>query len=52
MVAERQNVQIEQARTLTISSNIENPGKLRTVCSGILRHIQEYSAIFSHVQAY
>ena len=29
----------------------ENPGIVRTVYSGILRHIQGHSAIFSHVQA-
>ena len=32
--------------------HIENPGMVRTVYSYILRHIQEYSAIFSIAQAY
>ena len=31
--------------------HIEKPGLVRTVYSNILRHIQRYSAIFSHVQA-
>ena len=30
----------------------ENPGMVKTVCSGIFRHIQEHSVIFSHVQVY
>ena len=32
--------------------HIENPGIVRTVYSGILRHILGHSAIFSYVQAY
>ena len=32
--------------------HIENPGIVRTVYSGIFRHIQGHSAIFSHVQSY
>ena len=32
--------------------HIEKPGLVRTVYSNILRHIQRYSAIFSHVQAF
>ena len=31
--------------------HIEKPGLVRTVYSNIVRHIQRYSAIFSHVQA-
>ena len=36
----------------TISRHIDNPGILRTVFSGIFRHIQGHSSIFSHVQTY
>ena len=36
----------------TISRHIENPDIVRTVYSGIFRHIQGHSAIFSHAQAY
>ena len=32
--------------------HIEKPGLVRTVYSNVLRHIQGYSAIFSHVQAF
>ena len=65
MVAERLNVQIEQTRInnviiiinnnnviITILWHIENPGIVRTVYSGIFRHIQGHSAIFTHAQAY
>ena len=31
--------------------HIEKPGLVRTVYSNIVRHIQRYSVIFSHVQA-
>ena len=37
---------------ITISRHIENPGIVRTVCSGNVRHIQGHSAIFSCVQPY
>ena len=37
---------------ITILRHIENPDIVRTVYSGIFRHIQEQSAILSHVQAY
>ena len=65
MVAERLNVQIEQTRinnvTIIINNNnviitilwhIENPGIVRTVYSGIFRHTEGHSAIFSHVQLF
>ena len=64
MVAERLDVQIKQTRILInisynndnviiiISQYIENPGIVRTVDSGIFRHIQGHSAIFIHGQAY
>ena len=32
--------------------HIEIPGIVRTVYSGIFRHIQEHSAMFNHVQVY
>ena len=32
--------------------DIENPSIVRTVYSGIFRHIQGYSAVLSHVQPY
>ena len=35
-----------------MTPHIENPGIVRTVYSGIFRHIQGHSAIFSHIQAY
>ena len=31
--------------------DIENIGIVRTICSGIFRHIHQRLAIFSHVQA-
>ena len=37
---------------ITISWYTENPDIVRTVCFGILRHIQGHSAIFNHGQAY
>ena len=37
---------------MTLSRNIENPGIVRTVYSGIFRHIQGHSAIKSYVQTY
>ena len=37
---------------ITISRHIENPGIVRTLCSGNVRHIQGHSAIFSCVQPY
>ena len=65
MVAERLNVQIEQTRInnviiiinnnnviITILWHIENPGIVRTVYSGIFRHTEGHSAIFSHVQLF
>ena len=32
--------------------HIENLGMVRTVYSGICRHVQEYSAIFNHIEAF
>ena len=32
--------------------HIEKPGLVKTVYSNILRHMQRYSAIFGHVQAF
>ena len=60
MVAECLDVQIEQIITIsyldvqivTISQHIKNVSIVRTVCSGIFRHIWGHSAIFSHVQGY
>ena len=63
LIAERLDVQIQQARILiitvtivnfiiTISRHIKNPGIVRTVYSGIFRPLQGHSAIFHHVQAY
>ena len=37
---------------ITISWHVEKPGIVRTVYSGIFRHIQEHSAIFSYVTHY
>ena len=37
---------------ITIPQHIENPCIVRAVHSGIFRHIQGHSAIFSHVQIY
>ena len=63
MIAECLDVQIEQIITIscldvqivqivTISQHIKNAAIVRTVCSGIFRHIWGHSAIFSHVQGY
>ena len=32
--------------------HIENLGMVKTVYSGICRHVQEYSAIFNHIEAF
>ena len=46
------NISYNNDVIITISRHIEYPGIVRTVYSGILRHIQGHSAIFSHLQAY
>ena len=44
------NISYNNNVIITISRHIENPGIVRTVYSGILRHIQGHSAIFSRVR--
>ena len=65
MVVERLDLEIEQTIILindisynndsviiTISQHIENSGIVRTLYSGLFRHTQGHSVIFSHVQVY
>ena len=65
MVAERLNLQFEQTKInnviiainnknviITKLRHIENPGIVRTVYSGIFRHTEGHSAIFSQVQLF
>ena len=58
MVAERRqkfnynNISYNNNIVIIISRHIENSGIVKTVYSGIFRHIEEHSVIFSHAQAY